>query len=384
LKHSPAVVLIYGLGMLLLTTMMAASTQVDTSNPDASGQAKVGVIDRDASPAAAQLSEYLRSNSTVEPVADNQAEIERVLTGNLIDTLVIIPEGFGAAFASGPDAKVETATSMSTALSASVTEVINRYLSTAYSVAATHPGIGEAAVFELTDSMLSSGVDSEFIELSAGNFPYLKWLMSFFGALLTMGLMMVTCYIASAFERQPISDRTLVSPLSSNSRGLQVGLAAASVTAIIVVLAILVTLFPPFDGVEFVTHYPLRFAALCLSLVVLAVVCVAIGYLLSRFQLKFASMNVAVATLGMVLGFIGGAWTEGDGGSVMKAVAPFTPVYWFREATDSAMGMSSDTWTALTGSGYLGAVGLLALFAVGIFTVALVIDQVRKPTRSSN
>ncbi len=108
----------------------------------------------------------------------------------------------------------------------------------------------------------------------------------------------------------------------------------------------------------------------------LALVPLAVGFLLGQLGVGEATTNAVGNIGGMVMAFMGGAWISLDLlGAEMQTAAKFFPTYWYTQAVTESAHLAEVTWE--TAAPILANLGVIVLFAAAVFAVALAAGRVR-------
>ena len=180
--------------------------------------------------------------------------------------------------------------------------------------------------------------------------------------------------LMGAFNRTDVLRRTQMGPLSSVRLGLWK--AAASLLVTVAVCAVtcgigLAAFGYTLEGVPGGAVALMLAAAFALALVPLAV-----GFLLGQLGVGEATTNAVGNIGGMVMAFMGGAWISLDLlGAEMQTAARFFPTYWYTQAVTESAHLAEVTWE--TAAPILGNLGIIVLFAAAVFAVALAAGRVR-------
>ena len=108
----------------------------------------------------------------------------------------------------------------------------------------------------------------------------------------------------------------------------------------------------------------------------LALVPLAVGFLLGQLGVGEATTNAVGNIGGMVMAFMGGAWISLDLlGAEIQTAAKFFPTYWYTQAVTESAHLAEVTWESA--APILGNLGIIVLFAAAVFAVALAAGRVR-------
>lgn len=191
----------------------------------------------------------------------------------------------------------------------------------------------------------------------------------------------VTCAVGvliavmmAGFNKPDLRRRNLSAPVSSLK--LSFGLAAASVVAMLVTWAWIsaqgvIAFGGSLEGVE-----TWRIALCMVDLLAFSLFAMALGFLFSQMGATELAANAASNIVGLVLSFLGGAWIDARlMGPTLEAVGYFMPAYWHGQALVAIARAGSFSAEALAPA--LGCIGMVLLFAMALFAVALVVGRVR-------
>ncbi|MCH3948105.1 MAG: ABC transporter permease [Olsenella sp.] len=167
-------------------------------------------------------------------------------------------------------------------------------------------------------------------------------------------------------------DRRLASPETARARNL--ALLGALWSIALVAWAWNFGLEVAVLGGSALASSPVQLALVGAALLVYALVSASVGFLAGQLGVSENAANALANILGMVMSFLGGAWTSLSLlPDELLAVAHFTPAYWVTLVVEGAAGMgevSSATVVPL-----MGDLGICALFGVAAVLVGLVLGR---------
>ncbi len=363
------------LGIFLAIEIMATSTY--SSPEDVGFHAKklvVGVVDHNGGTLADSLSEYLGHYHTIKPLPDDKAELQDALFNRNVYYIVTIPEDFK-----------ENCLINGTALSTSkipgssdgyyIDQQINTFLNQARTLIASGYSEKEVADYILNHAEPSSNVTmlesdiSEDAPLYGYMFQYLPYV-----------LLSICCYIMSAimiaFHKPDLQRRILCSSVSIQSQNRQLALGY-----LIVGLSFwIATTWLPMAlmyGKSFFQSANMPYYMLNSFMVLL--VGLALSFLLGVFIKKEELLSAFVNVVTLGLSFLCGVFVPLDiMGKGVKMLAHFLPVYWY-EISNNLL----NHYTTLSQSQkqlLYRNFGIQFLFAVAIFTVAMVVSKSKRQT----
>jgi len=382
--RSPTYLLLYIVFFGLLGLVLA--TSVANTQPPMLNEAsrvdvrpKVAVIDRDESVVSVAFTEFLAERSTFIVLEDSTKALQDATAQNTAGYIVIIPQGFGERFldaAKGSTAlpQLETVVNYVEAEALLMDLVVNRYLQALHMTAALSPqsSVQEILAQAASAASLQSEVQTaKLIEnpsITRASVFYYLWI----SYPLSLGLIVLSGMIFSTFRQGELRRRNLCAPLSSSKMNMQVALGGASLIFLTWAFMMALSLLPMVGGLEILTANPLAFVLLALAVLIYALVPFSIGFLLSQFGLKEAALNGAANILSLGFSFLSGIFMGGAAflGETMQAVARVIPAYWYNEAIASLTEGSLSSGTGVL-STYFSSLGIVALFAIAFFSIAL-------------
>lgn len=388
----PLFFLIYAVGLSVMGVVMALA--VTGAEPAGSLQDLVrpqlewGLVDEDRSELVAGLIDSLGElGPRVEVAQDRLAQEEAVAQGS-VDCLFIVPAGFEGAFLTAARAgeslpSVDAAYGFTGAGGALASAAAERWLASAALAAAAHP---EASAAQVAEEATRAARKTASVELmatpdaaeasSANAFTfYLEW------SIYTTVASIIACTAAlfTTFNRTDVRRRDLASPLTYRSFTLQVALADLAVTLACWLASTAIGLLVFWQDALALGTIGLAFtllASLAFMLFPLSV-----SFLAGQFGVSSQGANALGNLLGMAISFMGGAWISMTLlGPEIQAVARFTPGWWYTNALMSAQELAGSSDAAAVGSSILTDVGVVALFSVVLFCIALIAGKLREQT----
>lgn len=382
LRH-PLYLLVYAVGLSLMGVLMASSLSFGEGEDGQFNafQTKFSVIDRDGSDLSRGLASYLGERGVEVPIEDSEIALQDAVAKGQSSYILIVPEGFGQtlvdAARKGKDMPgLETVYSFYSLEGSLMDQEVNEYLGIARAYAGLSPEASQADVAAHTSDVMAESAHVETVQMGGGTDEaqrfvfYLNWgtYTLFATIIVCVGLMM------STINRTDLRRRNLVSPIPTLRYNLQVAGASLLVMGgvwlwtVVLGLVVFGESASQISGVGLAVMLVLAFA--------FATVPLSIGYLLGQLGVGEFASNAIGNILGMVVSFLGGVWISFDLlDSTVRAVAHFSPAYWYTNALQQASELQSLTPDALMP--ILGNMGVLLLFTAAIFAVALVVGRLR-------
>lgn len=339
----------------------------------------VAVIDRDGSELSAALASHVLAGNNQVDVADEKRAIQDAVARDQVSYLLVIPGGWGEglldAARQGTQApNLETYVSYYSGAGRLVDVEAAGYADGLYGMAATLGGSG-ADVIAATDASWEGSTRVSIIEQAAAPLPAsIVTAAEFASYPIFSSAMVCIAVLMSSVGRQPVRDRRLASPEPAHARNL--ALLGACVTIALIAWAWNFGLEVAVLGGSALASSPVQVALVGAALLVYALVSASVGFLAGQLGVSENAANALANILGMVMSFLGGAWT---GLSLLPdellAVAHFTPAYWVTLVIDGAAGMGEVS--GATVMPLVGDLGVCALFGVAAVLVGLALGRSR-------
>lgn len=339
----------------------------------------VAVIDQDESELSHSLTSFLDQNGQLVEVADDSFAKQDAIATGYTNYLLVIPQGYGeeflkAARTNSAEPQLDVAFSYGTLGGSLVDEQVNQYLGLVRTAAALEPDAAAALVLEQADTAATQQANVETVKTADAGSPadkfafYLQW------GTFTMTAAIVVCVgvLMSAFNRTDVKRRNLISPVSNLQLGLQKAAGCLVVTVGVLVVSCGIGLAAFGSSLSGV---PAAGIALTLgSAFVFSLVPLALGFLLGQLGTSDTMANAVGNISGMVMSFLGGAWISLDLlPTEVQTFSHFIPSYWYNSAVDMSIHLTDVN--AATVMPILGNLGIVALFAVALFAIALAVGR---------
>jgi ABC-2 type transport system permease protein len=355
-----------------------------SANSGATGEyqettANVAVIDRDGSELSSALARrVLVGNNRVE-VADEKRAIQDSVARDRVSYLLVIPQGWGeglmdAARQGTKAPELETYVSYYSGMGRLLDIEVTGYADGLYGMAATLGGSAAEVVYA-TDDAWEGSTRVDMVEQVASPLPAsLVTAVEFASYPIFSSAMVCIAVLMSSVERRPVRYRRLASPEPARTRNL--ALLGSCVTIGLVAWAWTFGLEVLVLGRSALASSPVQLALVGAALLAYALVAASVGFLAGQLGVSENAANALANILGMVMSFLGGAWT---GLSLLPdeliAVAHFTPSYWVTRVVEGAAGMVRVTSQNVMP--LVGDIGICVLFGIATLLVGLVLGRSR-------
>ena len=370
---------IYLVMLSLVGVIIGLSTSSAATGEFQPTSVNVAVIDRDSSELSAALASHVLADNIQVDVADEKRAIQDAVARDQVSYLLVIPAGWGEelldAARQGTQApNLETYVSYYSGAGRLVDVKATGYADGLYGMAATLGG-SEADVVAATNASWEGSTRVSMIEQVAAPLPAsIVTAAEFASYPIFSSAMVCIAVLMSSVGRQPVRDRRLASPERAHARNR--ALLGACVTIAFIAWASNFGLEVVVFGGSALASSPVQVALVGAALLVYALVSASVGFLAGQLGVSENAANALANILGMVMSFLGGAWT---GLSLLPdellAVAHFTPAYWTTLVIDGAAGMSEVS--GATVMPLVGNLGVCALFGVAAVLVGLALGRSR-------
>lgn len=348
----------------------------DANRPD------VAIIDRDGSELSAGIADFLSADATVIDIEDSRQALQDATAQDRASYIAIIPDGFEDDFADAvaqgtTPPVIETLVSYQSAAGTMMNDRVDEYLSTVNMLLTSGAATTEAdAISKAADSMAKSSPvtlvqTGESAPISQQYLLYMK----FSGYTSMLGIIVCTAVVMSAFSRTEIRKRDLSSPISTISMNAQI--AGACLVVILITWLWVNGLALVVFGASLATVAPITVGLIMLGSLAFCAVSGAIGFLFGQLTTNEMIMNAAGNITGLALSFLGGLWVPLDflGDSIVATLARFTPTFYYGDSIDTIASLRDFSSASL--APVFTDLGILVLFALAIFAIALAVGRLR-------
>lgn len=319
----------------------------------------------------ADFKEYLGDYCEFVDIGTDQEELEDALFIRKVEYIINIDEGFEQRFMAGKVVAVDKRSVPDSQNGFYIDNAINMYFNTLKTYADTMPDASLSELCRLTRDTLKESATVNLVQEKeeANTTNHYHLFFNFLSYLFVAGFVSCIGSIMVVFNDVNIRRRNTVAPVSNKSVNLQMMLANFIFVFIffIIMLLIGIMLSPSKEitfslGLNILNSFVFLFSALAISYIV---------------GLTAKSENVVggIATIiSLGLAFISGAFVPQYllSDTVIK-VSKFTPNYWFVYVNDSIANIT--TFTKENVAELLGYMGIQLLFAVALFSIAIVVSK---------
>lgn len=381
-SNHPVYLLVYVGFLSLMGVFIAGSINIGGNEGEyLASKTPFAVIDRDGSDLSRGLVSFLEENGQFVDVVDEPYALQDAVATGEARYLLVIPSGYGDTFLEAARTgssmpALQSTYSFATMGGTLVDQQVNQYLGLVWATTTIQPDEAMSQILSYADEAVSTSAEVETIQTPAGAMPadrfafYLQW------GTYTMTASIVVCVglLMSAFNRTDVHRRNLISPVSSLRLGLWKAAACLSVT--IGVWAVTCGIGLLAFGYTLAGLPPQAIALVLASALVYSLVPLALGFLLGQLGASDMLANSVGNIVGMVMSFLGGAWISLDLlAPEVQAFSRFIPTSWYVDAVYKGVHLTDMTVESI--APILGDLGIVALFAVTLFAVALAAGRIR-------
>ncbi len=369
---------IYFVIFAALTFLLSGSSSKDDSYEFSTTSLDVCIIDEDNSSASKAFYDYMSTLHNIVELENDKETIQDNLYSRDVQYVLIIPKGFENNLLNGNfDNLVNNIKEPNSFRGTFVDYQISTYLSTVNMYLTGGYELNDA--LSLVQDTASLKADINIISFSsAANskdnpmYYFFAYLPYIFVVLVIAGL----TPILITLNVKELSNRIDCSPLTTTSRTLQVILAsslyAIGIWALFMILGLVAY------GSDMFTTYGL---ISMLNSFVFILVALSITTFVSYFAPSVNILNMIGNVVGLGMSFLCGVfvpqWLLADG---LLSISRFLPAFWYVRANNMAAGLVSETYSL---GKYLKYVGIELLFAIAIFSAALVVSKIKQEKKIS-
>lgn len=372
-KHITSICIYIGLYAVLLS-LVSTSTQKTMDDHFSMYAVDIAVIDQDNSEAAKALTAYLDSMHNLKEMEDDPVTIQDYTYYRFVQYILIIPEGFEEKLLAG-----ETENLLENVrIPGSVKGV---FLDNQVDVFVKQMQLYLAGGFELSEAAdevlaaLSQGKEVEVLQFEGEKNSSNPAVIYFFQYLPYIYILILLCGLAPILlivNKKQVLDRTICSSLTLWQRNFQMALGSAmySIFVYLVFFALGVLMFRkdffcPELGYLMVNSAIFLLFALAMTF-----------FICTSVTLGDSALNLVANTVGLSMCFICGVFVPQSmlSADVLKA-ARFLPAYWYIKNNNMIGGLSEE---AFTNGSFWTSAGIQMLFAIVMFSAALVASRVKQ------
>jgi ABC-2 type transport system permease protein len=387
--RNPLYLLLYIVLFGVLGVFIVAGMDSSTYNQFSENKPVVAIIDRDHSQLSESVTGFLAERTRPVQIEDSPRALQDATAQNLSPYIVVIPEGYGKDFLEAvrdnkPEPKLQTIVNYIQSAGPYMDLLTNEYLGILRMSIIAYPDAPLSQLIDDASQVAALQADIDVVDVGKGVSAQSK--LAFYyqwsSYPLTAGIIALTALIFRAFQTGELRRRNLCAPVSPSAMSIQVTLGGTVLVLMSWAFITALSLLPQVGGLGLANADFPAFGMLALAALVYALAPFAIGFLLSQLGVNDMAANGASAIISLAFCFVSGAFM-GDIDILseeVQALAHFTPTYWYIQAIQSVVSGTAGASGADLLSGYLGSLGIVLLFAIAFFSVALVAGRLRAQT----
>lgn len=341
----------------------------------------IAIIDRDRSALSDGLERHLASHANLIEIEDTTLAMQDAVAQDQVSYLVIIPAGFGDEFTQasktgGEEPHLETMTSYVSVSAALMDNYVNEFLNAVRVLFATDSASSQEEAVSLAASSLENDADATLIQTGESGPISQQYTiyMQFSSYTAMISIIVCSAVMMASFSRTEVRKRNLASSMGPVALNLQI--LAACLVITLIAWAWVMTLGLLVFGRSLVNVNPLAIGMISLDLLAFCLMALSVGFFIGQLTTNEVVINAAGNISSLVSSFLGGVWIPLEiTGEGVQAIARFTPTYYYGEAISHILGAKSYTFESLVPA--FESMGVLILFAIAFFTIALVLGRVR-------
>lgn len=358
-------------------TILFSTTGGGSSSDFEATKCKVAIINEDDSALASNIEKFIKSNSTVVTLENNEDSIKDSLFFRDSELVITIPKGFGEAFNSESPINLQIQSIPDSTSSIFVKNMINSYLNTT-SLYLSNSGIkdfneiGTLVEMDLSKETTVNISNSGNLKEKNGSYYYFNYLCYPLLCMLILGISL----ISGIFNSKDLKMRNLCSPISIKKFNIQLFLGHIILAMFIWLLFIIISfiMYPDeiasFNGLLHIIN-SLIFTITALSLSFF------IGNIATKNSIPAICNCVALGSC-----FLGGAFVPQEMlSSTVVKLSMINPVYWYVHINDTISSMSKFNFAAV--KPILFELMILIAFAIAFLSIGLVTVKQKSLTASN-
>ncbi len=367
---------IYFIIFAALTFLLSGSASKNDEYEFSSTSLDVCIIDEDNSSASKAFYDYISTIHNIVELSNDKETIQDNLYYRNIQYVLIIPKGYETNLLNGNlDNLVNNLKEPNSFRGTFVDYQISKYLSVINMYLTGGYDLDEALTLVQDTSSLKADINIISFSSAANSkdnpmYYFFAYLPYIFVVLIIAGL----TPILITLNQKELTNRISCSPLTTMSKNLQIILGssfyAIGIWALFMALGFVVY------GLDMFTTYGL---ISMLNSFVFILVALSITTFISYFAPSFNVLNMIGNVIGLGMSFLCGVfvpqWLLAE---ELLSISRFLPAYWYVRANNMAAGLVSETYSF---DKYLKYIGIELLFAVAIFSAALVLSKIKQEKR---
>lgn len=365
-------IIIYFMIFFFLTILLSSSGKEQEETIYKPSKIDIAVIDRDNSTLSQSLYDYIDKNHNIVTIEDTKESMTDELFYNNVQYILIIKDGFEDNIKAGKYDDVVENVQLSQSVSGVFADSqVSQFIKTLSIYTASGYSVSDASKLALNTSIVSANVT---LQKFSSNSDQKSSTYYFFGYVPYILICMLTVGLGAiliTFREENLNARILCSSVSITKRNTVLTISSFIFSISCWILFILLSIFMYND--EMFSTKGLLFV---MNSGAFLLVALSLTYLVSYFVHTSSSLNMASNVLGLGLSFLGGIFVPLEFMSdKVVAFSKFLPTYWYVQANELT---EKYTGTSAEMTKFLSYIGIELIFALAIFTAALVASKVKR------
>lgn len=340
------------------------NTSYKSTEDYASVEPKIAVINYDDSALSDNFVEYITERAEIVKVEDDEKTIQDTLYLNKADSILIIPDNFGANLLTGnePNIKIKKSTQN---ISEYTELLVNRYFKIAESYSKV--GMSESEIIENIEKTIESEIEVKVFSENKSDMAKLAVYYSFENYAFLSIFTFIIGTIMCIFNKETIRKRNNVSKLNPKSFSNQLFLGHATLTLSIWAIFILISIILYKDLMLTVNGLLLIFNSLCFAITATSLAYL-IGCLIKNENVISGIQNVISLGLSFISGcFVSVEWLDTN----IVNFSKMFPSYWFIQGNYDITKLSTFNYETI--KPIIQNYGIVLAFGIVYFAISKVI-----------
>lgn len=364
------------IGLAVLFSMMSQTNNNVSFTPR---KPSVAIVNHDENSELLRgFTDYLDQNADIVPLKDDPSTLKDALFFREVVYIAIIPKGFTQAFMAGENPEIIENTVPDSDFEYQSGQLVNQYFNTAQLYLKGIPDISQAELSKKTAARMDdqTTVTLDQISIEEG-IPSYSYYFNYLAYALLAVLILGISSIMMVFNNQDIKRRNSCAPMRLKNFNAQLAI-ASTIFGLIVWAFMLLVAFILYD----ITPDNLPLVLLCsANALLMTFTALGIAFLTGQFIKNYNIQSAVANVVSLGLCFLSGVFVpQYLLGDTVKAIASFTPTYWYIKANNAIIGLKSFNMEAL--SPVFADMVILTGFIIAIFAVGLMISRYRQLSRN--
>lgn len=369
-KKNAVATSIYVVIFIALALLMASNAKNTADTGFKASSVSIGIVDRNQSESSKAIIDYLSDIHSIRMLEDDKEVLQDELFFDNVSYILIIPANFEKDMLDQKDVSLECIKTPNSNSGMYVDIQVEQLIKTLKTYVLAGYDINSAMTATKAVLSINTEVTLQQNNSTTENIPAFYYYYGFLPYIFIAILIQLTSINLLVFNKLDVKKRNICSSLSLKSRNAQLALGSliSSIGVYLLMIAISFILYRnELPSADIIPYYLLNSFAFTL-------VALSISYFVGTIAPTVEAVSAYTNIFSLGLSFIGGIFVPL---SVMseqvKAIAKFTPTYWYSTVNNIIMDL-----TKVTGNNFKSAftgIFIQLCFALAFFSVALVISK---------